>query len=596
MNQVGRGSGSHSVWVLAFLASLAMPWAVAGQGVSGTVHDAVTSSAVAGAVVMLLGHDRAVLARAVTSSAGAFRLVATDATILRVLRIGFAPYERAIGSGGTGPWSVRLTPLGRTLRPVDVRSPIACPSRNDQREALALWSSATDALLAMVIAGADSSGGTVTQLLYNRRLTLDGRRVERQSSRRVITGNASPIRADRDPVEFVRVGYVEKRGLVSTYYGPDPEVLLDSSFAATHCLSVRLDSRAHPGEVGVAFAPPHERRAIPDIAGVLWLTRSPLALRSMTFEYRGVDPVVIDIRAGGRLDFATMGNGVPVIHSWHIRSPRLRQVRTGSVINGRIVPRGGMAVVDELHETGGLVVGGRLEDGTPLAAPLATLGGVVLTARTEAPVPGATVSLDSTDQATVTDHSGRFTFEQLLPGPHTIRVRDSVAVMTGRASSEGEVIPDTLAMQHVTRIASMNLSVTMDAAKPVEVRLPWREPVGGCGMEAVERRFFVMGMVFQPDSAPVPHAAVRLTWADTTRGTTVETSVDATSDLSGAFFMCGIPAERPLATRVITGPGAAHFGVSRITRIDHDELGQRRNSNLRALRLTIAPPVRSRSP
>ena len=84
-------------------------------------------------------------------------------------------------------------------------------------------------------------------------LGIDGRRLVRQSTQRVVTGNTAPIRADRDPEDFVEEGYVVQRGEVMTYHGPDPEVLLDSSFAATHCLSIRRDERGHPGEVGVVF-------------------------------------------------------------------------------------------------------------------------------------------------------------------------------------------------------------------------------------------------------------------------------------------------------------------------------------------------------
>ena len=115
-----------------------------------------------------------------------------------------------------------------------------------------------------------------------------------------MTGNIAPIRADRPPAAFVDSGYVVQKGDVSTYYGPDPMVLLDSSFAATHCLSIRSDARGRPGQIGVAFAPPRDR-TVSDIAGVLWLTREPLALKTLEFEYRGVDQSVIDMRGGGRL-------------------------------------------------------------------------------------------------------------------------------------------------------------------------------------------------------------------------------------------------------------------------------------------------------
>lgn len=48
-----------------------------------------------------------------------------------------------------------------------------------------------------------------------------------------------------------------------------------------------------------------------------------MALRSLTFEYQGVDRAITEVRAGGRLDFETMSNGVPIIRSWSVRSPKL---------------------------------------------------------------------------------------------------------------------------------------------------------------------------------------------------------------------------------------------------------------------------------
>jgi len=169
------------------------------QDVGGTVRDAATSEPVRGAVVALLGPNREVLARTITSSSGTFRLARTSATTIRVIRIGYSPLEQPLGTPA-GPLSISLTPLGTSLRTVTVLARPVCPARTDQREALAIWSSATDGMLAMLVASTDSSqGGKVIQLLYNRLLTNDGRQVVYQSTQRVITDNASPIRADRDP-------------------------------------------------------------------------------------------------------------------------------------------------------------------------------------------------------------------------------------------------------------------------------------------------------------------------------------------------------------------------------------------------------------
>jgi hypothetical protein len=545
---------------LAFAASLYGRQGIA-QDLSGTVRDELTGAPVRGAVVQVLDARREPVVRRLSSSSGTFRISIAGGTLLRVIRIGFLPYERPLVELGAGPVSITLRAAGRMIAPVSVRSNPVCPRRNDQREALSLWSSATDALLAMVVASSDSQHtGLMTQILYNRLLFPDGSGIRRQSTQRVVTGNVLPIRADRDPEEFVETGYVVLRTDGATYYAPDPEVLLDSSFAATHCLSMRRAPRGDTTRIGVAFEPPYDRRNIPDIAGVLWLNRNPLSLHSLDFEYRGVPQAMINVRSGGVLQFETLSDGVPIISSWHVRSPRL-----GFLRSGRLIPA-------ELYETGGLIADGVLSDGTSWMAPLATLRGRVSNIVTDQPVPEALVTLDSTDQKVTSDSAGRFFFDQLLPGPYVLRVRDSVSIHPMRVDSTGNLVPDSTAvMQQVTRSATVDLNVRIGYTPFVEAALPWREPVNGCGKPQVqfpEKRYVVVGEVLTPTNRPVPFVAIRLTWADTSRGVVLETAIDARSDAFGTFIVCGIPSDRTLGSRVVTSTGTVHTGTARITRID----------------------------
>ncbi|NUQ10819.1 MAG: carboxypeptidase regulatory-like domain-containing protein [Gemmatimonadaceae bacterium] len=558
------------------------------QDVSGFVRDATTGAPIPGAVVMVLDATRATVARGLTSTGGAFRLPVSSGITLRVIRIGFAPFEAPLARLAPSPVTISMTLLGRIMDRIAVRANPVCPRRADQREALALWSAATDAFLAMVVANTEAStSGTVTQLLYNRLMEPGGRRIAHQSSRRVVTGNIAPIRADRPPAAFVDSGYVVQRGDVSTYYGPDAMVLLDSSFAATHCLSIRSDARGRPGQIGVAFAPPRDR-AVSDIAGVLWLSREPLSLKTLEFEYRGVDQSVIDMRGGGRLEFATLSNGVPTITSWLVRSPRLAYLPAGTMLRGRAVREREVSTIHEIYETGGLIVSGRLADGTTWSAPLATQGGVVLTMRTGTPVVGAVVTFDSTDQRAVTDSAGHFVFHELLPGPHQLRIVDTTAIRVRIADSTTFVLPDSSLQQMVMRVATRRVEIRAATTAPLEVRLPWREVVPGCGVHEGEPRFFVMGVVMTPDSAPVPSADVRLSWTDGSPGGAVETTVATRANTDGAFFVCGIPADRELATRVVTTTGAEMLGTSRLSRSVTNPDGS--ESRFRTMLLTVSPP------
>jgi hypothetical protein len=305
------------------------------------------------------------------------------------------------------------------------------------------------------------------------------------------------------------------------------------------------------------------------------LTRNPLALHSLEFEYRGNIPQVVkNLRSGGRIQFETLGDGVPIISTWHVRSPRLAYLR------GRALPA-------ELHETGGLIADGVLTDGTSWMAPLATLRGRVSNIVTDQPVPDAVVTLDSTDQKVTTDSVGRFFFDQLLPGPHVLRVRDSMAIHQMRVNEEGNLVPDSTAvMQWVTRTATIDLNVQLGLTPFVEAALPWREPMGGCGREQ-PGRFAVLGEVLNASNQLVPDVPVRLIWADTSRGVVLETAVDARSDDFGRFITCGIPADRSLGTRVVGPSGAVHTGTTRVTRQVPDVPKRSLPRTMRAVTLRI---------
>jgi hypothetical protein len=579
-----------AVWFATALVSVALAAAPArSQELVGTVRDSVTRAPVRGAVVMLLDAGRTPLAQVLTTASGTFRLRRLPATTLRVIRIGYSPVEFPMDRLPTGTIDIAMIALGNRLPVVSVRTSPVCPERRDSREALALWSAATDGLYALV-AATDSNAppGTVTQLLYDKLLDDDGRRVVRQTVQIVRTGNVAPIRADRSPEDFVRDGYVERNTNSTTYYAPDPATLLDTTFAATHCLSLRND-RAHPGQVGVVFSPARGRETIPDIAGVLWMDRSPLALRSLEFEYRGVDRLEMDVRTGGQLDFETLSNGVPIIRAWHVRSPRLAWMDAIRRVRGQEPVRERVPLIVSRHETGGLIAVGRLADGTAWATPLAHVAGRVMNSRTGEPVPYATVTLDSTDYRTTTDGSGQFSFEGVLPGPYVARVADSLTIFRRRIDEEGRIVLDTAVLQVVARTATTRVSASVGHTESLELSLPWRAPVGSCyGYNDSEPRFVVTGHVLTPDSIPLGNAKVSFEWADTTRASIAGVNIVTRTESDGLFQVCGVPGDRTLQAIVSQG-GIDYVGTSSVPLIDYDENGQRRQGNLRKITILVSP-------
>lgn len=599
-------------------ATLGVAPGVQAQVLTGVVRDGATGQGVAAAVVTGLGEGPRVERRVLSASSGAFRLPIDGVTHLRVVRIGYRPWEISLARLAGDTVTVELIPVGRLLDAVVVNTSAVCPARRDQREALALWATGQDGLLALVVASAsESETGELTQILFDRRLESDGRGIYQQSTRRVRTGNMAPIRAGRDAETLARSGYVERKAASTVYYAPDPTTLLDETFAETHCLSIRTDPRGHPEQTGIAFTPIAGRDTIPDIAGVLWLSRAPVELRSLDFEYVGVDSVVRATRAGGRIDFETLSNGIPIIRSWHVRSPRLVYLPAGTLSRGRMQAGRPIASVSSLHETGALIASGTLPDGTAWSVPLASIAGRVVNARTGDAVAGARVVLDSTDHVTRSDLEGRFTFEGLLPGPYVVRVTDSVAVPGQRPPARSAADPsmaDTSAAKTrgtdgsatgslpfaipeiVARTRTLHVEARLGDVRQVEVRLPWRDALGACHAPAGPRRRFVLvGTVVTPDGAPLAQAAVRLAWSDSARADSSAsrggpaTVIDARTDAEGRFVVCGAPAEEPVGAQVVDIAGTRFEGSVRVPmNAPRDAIGQVYRGPVRFVTLTVA--------
>ena len=571
--------------------------------VSGTVRDAATSDAVRGAAVLLLGPNRELLARTITSSSGSFRIAVDSAAHLRVMRIGYSPYERPL-EGVTSPLNIEMSPLGTTLRPVTVHSNPVCPARADQREALSLWSTATDAFSSMDIAPTEESqSGEVRQILFDRVVISNGRWILRQSTKRIVTTNVTPIRATRTPEEYVRHGYIAHQSDASTYFAPDPQVLLHSTFAETHCLSLQRDEKAHPGEIGVAVTPTTGRDSIAEISGVVWMTRAPMALKSLDFEYRGVDQLLLRIGAGGRLEFETLSNGVPIIRQWHVRSPRLQYFLRGRTLMGTVGGR--PADLIEIHESGSLIADGQLAGGTVVTASLARFSGRVTNGGSGASV-GASIVFDSTDHSAVTGEDGGFTIDGVFPGPYTLRARDSVLISSVRVDSTGTITPDSATQLVVTREVTTDVDVHVDIPNIATLTFPRRARMPSCQAgDMSDRLFIVLGVLENAAGERMTNARVRLTWADTSKQwgsaprayrpttmpivSTESHGVETVTDAQGDFVTCEIPGGRSLLARVVTSEGTTMIGSGRINPRPDDVSQRFRNPRVRGLQLIVKP-------
>jgi hypothetical protein len=234
------------------------------------------------------------------------------------------------------------------------------------------------------------------------------------------------------------------------------------------------------------------------------------------------------------------------------------------------------------HESGGLIAVGQLADGTVWSAPLAHVAGRVLDSRTNGPVRGALVRLDSTDYVTSSDAGGQFHFQGVLAGPYVARVTDTLSIFRRRAHPDsGLVIDRTSVLQFVTRSATANIDTRVGHTDAFDVRLPWREPVGSCyGFNEKEPRFVLTAQVSTVDRTPLDSAHVTLKWTQPLRSSLMTTTIEAHTAGDGLLQVCGLPGNLPLEATVIWR-GVEYRGTATVPLIDYDERGRRRHGNLR---------------
>src|SRR5213075_541837 len=103
---------------------------------------------------------------------------------VRVVRMGFRPYEKAVPAltTGTATLDVQMRALATMLEVVDVVDQPGCSRRADRAQALALWEQAKTGLLASV-AGRDVAAGDMRVLLYTRYRTTIGNKITEQTVR-----------------------------------------------------------------------------------------------------------------------------------------------------------------------------------------------------------------------------------------------------------------------------------------------------------------------------------------------------------------------------------------------------------------------------
>jgi hypothetical protein len=525
------------------LTALAAPHARA-QRITGIVRDTGSIASLSGAVVSLLDAKRQSLARMITDASGRYSLDLTpSAAQLRVVRIGFQPRVLALPSSHAAllTLDVYMTKVPTLLSTVVVSDNRMCSSDRDRPAALSLWEQARSGLLASIVAR-ESKPAHATIISYERWIDVSRNRVVRQTARKQDGLTTRPFVTLRTPHDLAERGYLEEIAGALTYHAPDADVLLDESFAVTHCFSVRNADDAHAGAIGIAFEPTRGRERIVDVHGTLWLEATVPALRSIEFSFVGGDAAMILGDAGGVLHFHSMSNGVVFVDEWHSRAPVMVQTRDpGRQLRiGRSIANGGDVVNskpgNQANEAGGIVGSATWPDGEHWEAPLKPLTGVVAVRGTSAPSRGALVAIDATGDSVLTDTAGRWSIYPLFPGRYEVIVADT--------SYAAFISP------YVTKT---DVEITPTEQKEVRVELPSRaESVRGLcrGTQASGVTSILLGrIVDSAGSTPIPSGIrVSASWiASVTQMTGLfswsKEGEGIELDDKGRFSLCGVPRE-----------------------------------------------------
>jgi hypothetical protein len=350
-----------------------------------------------------------------------------------------------------------------------------------------------------------------------------------------------------------------------TFFAPDADVLLDESFAATHCFHLQAADDAHRDQIGLAFvpAPARGRDTLVDVAGVIWMDRATPALRSFDFRFTQVEPAAERAGVGGHLEFRNMSNGVSFIERWNLRLPIMESIplTPGAARPFRLSSRrqDNMDVrMVEILDAGGQVLSATWPDHTSWREGPMGIAGSVTQRSTHDAVPFARITLAGTADTVTADAHGEFTMTPVLPGRYMIVVADT-----------------TLQSFAGPRVDSRRIDVARGALTTYTVQLEPSATVlaKACkGLRVRAHTGTLMGRVILPDGTAPRNAAVRATWqAEYNGGSNVEVAggavtitnsvQDADTDEHGWFLVCGVAIERPVRLRLTIGDRSADTTV-----------------------------------
>jgi hypothetical protein len=518
---------------LVLLAAVAVP--AAAQTVRGELVDPRTRAGVGGAHVFLVDADGHTVSSALTSAAGGFLLRAPGAGrfTVRAERIGYVTTRSpalALAAGQTMDYRLEADATPLTLAGITAEAGSRCvvrPGRN--LETAKVWEEARKAL--------DVTRTALSDRLFRFRVRNWSRESDFNTGREAEGATRESEAVTDRPFTAVALDTIRESGFIQTradttiYNAPDADVLLSDEFLDAHCFRL-VDSDARDTTViGLAFEPVREGRRS-DVRGTLWLTRAPVELKYLDYQYtrapvRGPAGV-----PGGRVEFRQLPNGVWIASKWLVRMP----VQDADPVT-EVIPHAAAARQPSLvREEGGEVVAidaARRGEQAGMVA-LGTVTGTVFDSTRARPLAGARVFISGTQHETVADSAGVFELRGVRPGTYSLSFAsprldglDYLPPPVSVSMAEGGSVRQDLYVPSLSRVLA--------SACPPEQG----GSVGGAVRSAVT-------------GDGVPGAVVVLTWRE---GRGAARTAQVETDSAGAYHFCGIPAGAT-ATLAASAPGA----------------------------------------
>ena len=504
-----------------------------GQVLRGSVVDARTGLPIPAALLTVRDSERVIRARMLTDASGRFDLgLGAMPSSLTVEFVGYAPQTLNVTQRDQH-FDVKLQPAPVALKGIVAERKREC-RKSDDPKIVSVWYAARAALGATRVENSRRFRTREFIQAYNQNFEHEGVDSMQFST---VTGTDAYKAASPDSLRDF--GYVRNEQGLRLFFGPDAELLLSDDFVDTHCFGITRDAQ-HEGLVGLTFWPKDGRKKT-DIRGTMWVGEQAADLKYVEYTFTGLSDTLDDKLFSGKVEFDKLSDGTWVVRRWHIRLPRFGNFALG---------RRGKTLVIGVTDGGGEFLG--FDRRSLPADEIGTVRGTVFDSSAMRPLANAPVHLLGTTYETMTDSLGRFVMPNVGTGVHYVVFYDprmSLLPLGRRAVrinvERGATTNAQLALPRAESL--LRMVCPAEKLQKAAAVVKYSGPVGA-----------IAGVVTNPRGLPIGNAIVDAEWGLSELPKTVVInknirSLNTTTDPSGHYIICGVPAPLPLVVRVRMG-------------------------------------------